>query len=77
MPTWAAAAVLLAVAVLFTFGEIWGEAARWGLRYELAPAHAQGQYLGVFASSGGRRPMIFSCLRCDPLAAGTLQTLPY
>ncbi|WNI20505.1 MFS transporter [Streptomyces sp. ITFR-16] len=50
MPTWAAACVLLGVAVLFTFGEIWGEAARWGLRYELAPANAQGQYLGVFAT---------------------------
>lgn len=50
MPTWAAACVLLAVAVLFTFGEIWGEAARWGLRYELAPPNAQGQYLGVFAT---------------------------
>ncbi|MCF2125345.1 MFS transporter [Strepomyces sp. STD 3.1] len=50
LPTWAAAAVLLCVAVLFTFGEIWGEAARWGLRYELAPAHAQGQYGGVFAT---------------------------
>ncbi|MER6346516.1 MFS transporter [Streptomyces sp. NPDC001595] len=50
LPTWAAAAVLLAAAVLFTFGEIWGEAARWGLRYELAPANAQGQYLGVFAT---------------------------
>lgn len=50
MPTWAAATVLLGVALLFTFGEIWGEAARWGLRYELAPANAQGQYLGVFAT---------------------------
>ncbi|MGY0019272.1 MFS transporter [Streptomyces sp. YJ-C3] len=50
MPGWAAAVVLLAVTVLFTFGEIWGEAARWGLRYELAPANAQGQYLGAFAT---------------------------
>ncbi|MFF0478799.1 MFS transporter [Streptomyces sp. NPDC004284] len=50
MPAWAAAAVLLAVAVLFTLGEIWGEAARWGLRYELAPAGAQGQYGGAFAT---------------------------
>lgn len=50
MPAWAATAVLLAVAVLFTFGEIWGEAARWGLRYELAPSKAQGQYGGVFAT---------------------------
>lgn len=50
MPTWVAATVLLAVAVLFTLGEIWGEAARWGLRYELAPANGQGQYGGVFAT---------------------------
>ncbi|MEU1265958.1 MFS transporter [Streptomyces cellulosae] len=50
LPGWAAAAVLLSVTVLFTLGEIWGEAARWGLRYELAPANAQGQYLGAFAT---------------------------
>ncbi|MGW2476194.1 MFS transporter [Streptomyces sp. NPDC001665] len=50
LPTWAAASVLLGMTVLFTFGEIWGEAARWGLRYELAPANAQGQYLGAFAT---------------------------
>jgi len=50
MPGWAAAAVLALAVVLFTLGEIWGEAARWGLRYELAPAHAQGQYGGVFAT---------------------------
>ncbi|GAA3150462.1 MFS transporter [Streptomyces rameus] len=50
LPGAVAAAVLVGAAVLFTFGEIWGEAARWGLRYELAPAHAQGQYGGVFAT---------------------------
>ncbi|PVE13709.1 MFS transporter [Streptomyces scopuliridis] len=50
IPGWAAAAVLAVATVLFTLGEIWGEAARWGLRYELAPEHAQGQYGGVFAT---------------------------
>jgi hypothetical protein len=50
IPGWAAAAILVVAAVLLTFGEIWGEAARWGLRYELAPSHAQGQYGGVFAT---------------------------
>ncbi|MEV6425780.1 MFS transporter [Streptomyces sp. NPDC051662] len=50
IPGWAAAAVLAIATVLFTLGEIWGEAARWGLRYELAPDNAQGQYGGVFAT---------------------------
>ncbi|MEW2553603.1 MFS transporter [Streptomyces zhihengii] len=50
VPAWAAAAVLAVATVLFTLGEIWGEAARWGLRYELAPENAQGQYGGVFAT---------------------------
>lgn len=50
IPGWAAAAVLAVATVLFTLGEIWGEAARWGLRYELAPENAQGQYGGVFAT---------------------------
>lgn len=50
MPGWLAGVVLAVASVLFTLGEIWGEAARWGLRYELAPAHAQGRYGGVFAT---------------------------
>ncbi|WP_051722731.1 MFS transporter [Streptomyces albus] len=50
IPGWAAAVVLAVATVLFTLGEIWGEAARWGLRYELAPENAQGQYGGVFAT---------------------------
>jgi hypothetical protein len=52
MPGWAAAAVLLAAAALFTFGEIWGEGAGWGLQYGLAPAQGQGQHLGAFATGG-------------------------
>jgi MFS family permease len=45
-----AAAILAVATVLYSLGEIWGEAARWGLRYELAPDRAQGQYGGAFAS---------------------------
>lgn len=45
---WAAILVLVIIAVGISFGEMWGEGARWSLRYELAPADAQGQYGGVF-----------------------------
>ena len=48
LPTVAAIAVLVLVVVMITLGEMWGEAARWCFRYELAPPHAQGQYGGVF-----------------------------
>ena len=46
----AAAAVLVVAVVLFSLGEILGESARWGLRYELAPDHAQGAYGGLFST---------------------------
>lgn len=49
VPGWAAGLIMAVAVILFTFGEIWGEAARWGLRYELAPGNAQGQYGGIFA----------------------------
>lgn len=45
-----ATAILVAAVVLFSFAEIWGEGARWGLRYELAPDHAQGAYGGLFGT---------------------------
>lgn len=45
---WPAVALLVVVTVLLTMGELWGESARWLLRYELAPDSAQGQYGGVF-----------------------------
>lgn len=45
---WPAVALLVIVTVLVTMGELWGESARWMLRYELAPDSAQGQYGGVF-----------------------------
>ena len=46
----AATAIMVVAMIVFTMGEIWGEGARWGLRYELAPDHAQGQYGGMFSS---------------------------
>ncbi|MFI9154622.1 MFS transporter [Streptomyces sp. NPDC053367] len=45
-----AACALGGAAVLYALGEIWGQSGRWGLRYELAPDDAQGQYGGVFAA---------------------------
>lgn len=47
---WAAAGILVAAVVLYSLAEIWGESARWGLRYELAPDHAQGAYGGLFST---------------------------
>jgi hypothetical protein len=44
----AATMVLAAAVVLITFGELWGSAANWTLRYDLAPDTAQGQYGGVY-----------------------------
>ena len=44
----AAVAALAVAVVCISFGEMWGEGARWSLRYELAPDNAQGQYGGVF-----------------------------
>jgi MFS family permease len=48
LPTWGATVLLVATTLLLTWGEMWGEGARWAMRYELAPQHAQGQYGGVF-----------------------------
>jgi MFS family permease len=45
---WLAAVLLLICVVLFTFGELWGEAGRWTLRYDLARPGAQGQYGAIF-----------------------------
>ncbi|GII85770.1 MFS transporter [Sphaerisporangium siamense] len=49
-PPLLATAIMVVGMVVFTLGEIWGEGARWGLRYELAPDHAQGQYGGMFST---------------------------
>jgi len=47
-PAWAAAAILVAGAAVHAFGELHMAAGGWGLSYELAPDHAQGQYQGLY-----------------------------
>ena len=50
----AAGVVILAVAVVVhTVGELWQAGAAFGLSFELAPAHAQGQYQGLFGMGMG------------------------
>ncbi|GAA2340033.1 MFS transporter [Dactylosporangium salmoneum] len=58
IPAWAATVVLALSVLLLTVGEMWGAAGGWGLRYELAPAHAQGQYGGVFALGSTVRTVV-------------------
>ncbi|MFC6594270.1 MFS transporter [Kitasatospora paranensis] len=53
MPGWAAAALLLSATAVHTLGELWQAAGSFELRYRLAPAHAQGQYSGVFRLGSG------------------------
>jgi hypothetical protein len=45
---WPACALLVASVVALTFGEMWGQGARWAMRYSLAPASAQGEYGAAF-----------------------------
>jgi MFS family permease len=47
LPAWAAAAVLLAAVVVHSVGEMCHAAAVFALSYELAPAHAQSEYVGL------------------------------
>lgn len=39
--------------VIHTAGELWQAAGSFELRYNLAPAHAQGQYWSLFNMGGG------------------------
>lgn len=48
VPGWAATLLIVAGVVIYTVGELWQTAGSFELRYNLAPAHAQGQYTGVF-----------------------------
>jgi MFS family permease len=52
-PAWAAATVLLTAVVIHTAGELWHSAAGFEVSFALAPAHATGQYLGVFGLGAG------------------------
>ena len=47
LPAWAAAAVLLAAVAVHSVGEMCHAAAVFALSYELAPAHAQSEYVGL------------------------------
>ncbi|MFD9631593.1 MFS transporter [Streptomyces violascens] len=47
-PAWVAAVCLLLGALVQVIGEMLHSAGSWALSYELAPAHAHGQYQGLF-----------------------------
>ncbi|GAA2741727.1 MFS transporter [Kitasatospora cinereorecta] len=53
LPGWAAALLLLLAVAVHTVGELWLAAGSFELRFSLAPAHAQGQYSGVFRLGSG------------------------
>lgn len=53
VPAWAAVALLVAATAVYTLGELWHAAAAMEYSFGLAPAHAQGQYAGVFGLGGG------------------------
>ncbi|MFI6151586.1 MFS transporter [Kitasatospora sp. NPDC051170] len=53
LPGPAAAAVMTAGVALHTVGSLWHAAGSMELRFRLAPAHAQGQYSGVFGLGMG------------------------
>lgn len=50
---WLAAAVVAIGVVVYTFGELWHAAASFELSFGLAPAHAQGQYSGLYGIGQG------------------------
>ncbi|SCF06703.1 Major Facilitator Superfamily protein [Micromonospora haikouensis] len=58
---WVAGGVMLAAVVLLTMGEMWGSAAEWELRYELADQKAQGQW-GAMFSLGNAMPDVLGPL---------------
>jgi hypothetical protein len=47
LPAWAAAAVLVAAVAVHSVGEMCHAAAVFALSFELAPAHAQSEYVGL------------------------------
>ncbi|MFB7950125.1 hypothetical protein ACFC6L_35050 [Kitasatospora phosalacinea] len=53
LPGWAAATVVAVGVAVHTVGSLWHAAGSLELRFRLAPAHAQGQYSGVFGIGTG------------------------
>ncbi|WP_328341081.1 MFS transporter [Micromonospora sp. NBC_00421] len=53
LPTWLALVGILAGIFIHTVGELWHTAGSLELRFTLAPAHAQGQYMGLFGFGAG------------------------
>jgi MFS family permease len=51
LPTWLAAALLLAGAATHTVGEMVGSGGQWGVQMGLAPQERQGQYQGLAGMS--------------------------
>ena len=58
----AAALVLIAAAVLQTFGEVLSQAGGWALSYELAPDESMGAYQGVFNAGSAAAIMLAPAL---------------
>jgi len=53
IPGWAALLVLVGAVALHTYGELWHSSASFALGFGLAPAHAQGQYMGLSGIGNG------------------------
>ncbi|SMC67259.1 MFS transporter [Kibdelosporangium aridum] len=66
---WAAAALIIVAIVIYTVGELWQAAAGFELAHSLAPAHAAGQYQGLFdlgaAASRAVAPAVLIALCID------------
>ncbi|MCX5210091.1 MFS transporter [Kitasatospora sp. NBC_00240] len=53
VPRWVAMTVIAAGVIVYTVGELWHTAASFELSFGLAPAHAQGQYSGLYGIGQG------------------------
>lgn len=53
VPGWVAVTIMIVGVAVHTVGSLWHAAGSLELRFRLAPAHAQGQYSGVFGMGMG------------------------
>ncbi|MET8321761.1 MFS transporter [Micromonospora sp. NPDC005189] len=53
LPSWLALIGIVIGVIVHTVGELWHTAGSLELRFSLAPAHAQGQYMGLFGFGAG------------------------